>query len=172
MILQFRNGDEVPDSVGLLISMLVRYPEIGTINYDSETNSIKITFIMLKTIPEQDLEDFRKTLLSCLEAFHFLEQTKIELMDVNYSLCEDITILEYKRDVKSLTSKEISLTISVVRNSFPEYLMNENQPQVEEDQLLQEEEIIGKMLENIKYTVPDKKLIAFREEGRVLIFNK
>jgi phosphatidylglycerophosphatase A len=175
LVLQYKNGENVSDSVGLLISMLVRYPEIGTINYDPETNNINITFIMLKLIQEQVLEKFRANLLSCLETFHYLEEEEPELLEVNYSFCEDITLLEYKRDVSSLTSEEISLTILAVKESFAEYLMNEsdndNNAEIE-DEFLQDEELIGQMLENVRYTVPGKKLIAFREEGRVLIFNK
>ena len=174
MLLQYKNGENVSDSVELLISMLVRYPEIGTINYDPETNNIKITFIMLKLIEKQVLEKFCDTLLSCLETFHYLENEDPELLEVNYSFCEDITLLEYKRDVGTLTSEEISLTILAVRESFTEYLMNESEnaeAQVE-DELLEDEELIGKLLENVRYTVPGKKLIAFREEGRVLVFNK
>lgn len=170
MVLQYRNGENVSDSMGLLISMLVMYPEIGTINFDPETNNIKITFIMLKIIPESVLEEFRKKILSCLETFHYLESQTTGFLDFNYCYCEDITLLEYKRDVQSLTSDEISLTIAMVRESFNEYLINDNE-EVEEEHLF-EEELIGKMLESVRYTVPDKKLIAFREEGRVLIFNK
>jgi len=171
LVLKYKNGENVSDSVGLLISMLVRYPEIGTINFDPETNNLKITFMMLKLIPEPVLEKFRANLLSCLETFHYLALQKAKTLDVKYSFCEDITLLEYKRDISSLTSEEISLTIALVRESFAEYLLTDKETEIEEDQMFQEEQI-GKMLENVRYTVPDKKLIAFREEGRVLIFNK
>ena len=171
-MLQYKNGDKVSDSVGLLVSMLVRYPEIGTINIDPVSNNIKLTFIMLKLIPEPVLEKFRQALLSCLETFHFLESETTELLEVDYSFCEDITLLVIQRDVQSLTSEELSLTIAMVRESFAEYLVSDNEGEVADDQLLQEEELIGKMLENVRYTLPDKKMIGFREEGRVLIFNK
>ena len=85
MVLKYKNGENVSDGVGLLISMLVRYPEIGTINFDPETNNLKITFMMLKLIPEPILEQFRTTLLSCLETFHYLHVQKTKSLEVTYS---------------------------------------------------------------------------------------
>jgi len=130
---------------------------------------------MLKLIREQFLEEFRERLLSCLETFYYLEEEKPELLEVNYSFCEDITLLEYKRDVSTLTGEEISLMILAVRENFAQYLLNDseddNNTSVDEE-LLEDEGLIGRLLENVRYTVPGKKLIAFREEGRVLIFNK
>lgn len=171
LALKYKNGENVSDSVGLLISILVRYPEVGTINFDPQTNNIRISFMLLRIIPESVLEKFRERMLSCLATFHFLEGINTELVEVNYSFCEDITVLEYKRDLDSLRGDEISLTIAMVRENFEEYILNEHNDSVEEDLMFQEE-LIGKMLENARYTVPDKKLVAFREDGRVLIFNK
>lgn len=174
-MLRYKNGDNVSDSVELLISMLVKYPEIGTINFDPENNNIKITFIMLKLIGEQVLEKFRGTLLSCLKTFYYLEGKQPDSLEVNYSFCEDITLLEYIRDVSTLTSEEISLTIEAVKEGFAEYLLSDsgddNNREVE-DELLEDDELIGKLLDNVRYAAADKKLIAFREEGRVMIFNK
>jgi hypothetical protein len=172
LVLQYKNGENVSDSVELLISMLVRYPEIGTINYDPETNNIKVTFMMLKLFEEQALEAFRQTLLSCLETLHFLEGEKPELLEVNYSFCEDVTLVDVKRDVRTLSGEEISLTIMIVRECFADFLMSDSEDEAGGDELLQDEELIGKLLENVRYTVADKKLLAFREEGRVMVFNK
>lgn len=172
LALQYKNGENVSDSVELLISMLVRYPEIGTINFDPQTNNIKITFMMLKLFQEQVLEAFRNNLISCLETLHFLEGENPELLEVNYSFCEDVTLLDVKRDVRSLSGEEISLTILIVRDCFSEFLLSDNEDETGGDELIQDEELIGKLLENVRYTGADKKLLAFREEGRVMVFNK
>ena len=59
-----------------------------------------------------------------------------------------------------------------MQQHFSDYLLaDDNESFLEEDLELQEE-MIGHMLENIKGTTIGKKLIAFREEGRVLVFNK
>jgi hypothetical protein len=42
---------------------------------------------------------------------------------------------------------------------------------VEEDLLVQEE-IIDEMLQDVKDCRQDKNIVAFREEGRVVVFNK
>lgn len=172
MVLKYKNGENVSDSVELLISMLVRYPEIGTINFDPETNNIKVTFMMLKLFQEQELEVFIKTLTSCLETLHFFKGKEPEIIQVNYSFCEDVTLLEMKRDVSTLSGEEISLTTLIAKEYFGEFLMREGESESAGDELIGDEDLIGKLLENVRYAGSDKKLIAFREEGRVKVFNK
>ena len=37
------DGEKVSDSVNLLVSMLVRYPELGTLRFDSSNATLNLT---------------------------------------------------------------------------------------------------------------------------------
>ncbi len=172
MEMKYRNGTEVTDSIGLLISMLVRYPEIGTINYDPESQLLKFNFMLLN-VPNEEFEKFKDKVISCLETFHYLEGKAPRAVKFKCSRDNGITILKIFRDVETFTYKELSMIIELVHQEFARNLITDNSTETMLDEdLLVQEEMICHMLENIKGCAPQKKLIAFREEGRVLVFNK
>ena len=64
------------------------------------------------------------------------------------------------------------MVIELVHMNFNQNLVSEKNDSLMEEDLLMQEELIEHMLENLKISSPEKNLIAFREEGRVLVFNK
>lgn len=172
MNLTYKNGDEVSDSIGLLISILVRYPEVGSTNYDPETRKLTLTFTIAKLLENKHLHDFKHKFISCLETFHFLENRNPYIINLEHTEYDKLTMLEVQRDVETITHNEISLIISIMQQDFVNALVTDDNENLLEEELELQEEMIGHMLENIKGTTIGKKLIAFREEGRVLVFNK
>jgi len=172
MGLKYRNGNDVSDSIGLLISILVRYPEIGTINLEPDSQVLKFTFILSEIVSEDILLSFREQLVLSLEVYNFLEGKAPTTTNLGFSCHDSLTFLEVRRDVQTLSQDEIALIISLVREQFEQVMVTEENESLMEEDLLIQEELIGHMLENIKDCVQDKQLIAFREEGRVLVFNK
>lgn len=160
------------DGVNLLISILVRFPEIGTINYDANKNTLKLTFMVASDLQEQDFAKTRKLMVDSIAAYHMLEGLKAEVNDVSLSDCDEMKMLTILRDVASLTKGEITLIIQLLRDNCQEYLIaDQNEAMLEEDLLVQEE-VIDDMLENVKQQKHSNGLIGIREDGRVLVFNK
>lgn len=164
--------DDISDSVGLLISILVRYPEVGTINYDPIRQQIKFTFILSGVLDGTKLDNFKKVMLNSIDSYNHLEHRYTAMAEINYIINEQFTMCEIIRDVDTLSQEEISMVIELVQGSFKQVLVLEKNDYLLEEDLLMQEEMIEHMLENIKASSPEKNLIAFREEGRVLVFNK
>jgi len=167
-----QDDDRVSTGVNLLISILVRYPEIGTINFDADNNTIKLTF-MLSGIPtEQEFTKLKTLLLNSIAAYHILEGFKPATADVQLSSFEQVAMMTILRDVPTLSKGEIALIIALLRDNLRDKLIaDENDTMLEEDLLVQEE-VIDNMLENIKSQLNCNGLIGIREDGRVLVFNK
>lgn len=166
--------DDLTDSVGLLISILVRYPEVSVINYDPSKQIFKFNFICSRVINESEFNDFKKYFLECMQSFNYLEKKNANLIEISHQVYDDLTLLEIKRDVASLAQEEISLAVQIVCQYWRGNLVSDFDDHatcVEEDLIIQDE-IIEHMLESIKGSVQDKYLYAFREEGRVIVFNK
>lgn len=174
MHLQYKSKsqEEVSDSIGLLISILVRYPEVGTINYDPADQDLKFTFMFSRVLDESELVNFKKKVIDSIETYNELEGITPTIIEADYSVCEHFTKFSVKRDVGTLTQEELSMVIELVYNDFRNYLVTEASENIMEEDLLMQEELIEHMLENLKANTPGKNLIAFREEGRVLVFNK
>mgnify|MGYP005842522961 CR=1 FL=1 len=159
-------------SAGLLVSILVRYPELGTINYDPEQHCLRFTFLLTRVLTEEEFGAWREKLEASLEAYWYLEKREPVAFDVQWSTFGRVAVLEITRDVGTLTQEEISLVIDLLREGFGALLMVDGDDTVIEEELRQQEELIGQMLEDFKVTRLERKLIAFREEGRVLVFNQ
>lgn len=166
------NEKDINDSIGLLISILVRYPQVGTINYDPKSQVLKFTFIFSAALAKPEIESFDKALKDSIEAYNFLENKKPSIIDMDYHFCDNFTLLEISRDVNTLAKEELSLIIEIVQSNFEGFLVSEENEHFQEDELMMQEELIEHMLENLKRTTIEKNLIAFREDGRVLVFNK
>lgn len=174
MHLQYRSKpqDEVSDSIGLLISILVRYPEVSTINFDPVNQELKFTFIVSRVLDSEEMVNFKYKVKESIKAYAELEGLSISIINVDDHLCEDFTKFEVTRDVGSLTQEEIALVIQLVQMKFASNLITERNENVLEEDLIMQEELIEHMLENFKTSSAENNLIAFREEGRVLVFNK
>lgn len=172
MGLRYQYEGEISDSIGLLISILVRYPEVGTINYDPGAQVLKFSFMLAASLKEEDLKEFSRRFTQSLSIYNSLEGHTPRVISLRYNFFDRLTVLEVQRDVETLSQGEIGLIMSLIRQEFEDTLLAEANDNFGEEELMVQEEIIDHMLESIKGGGAQKKLIAFREEGRVLVFNK
>jgi Zn-dependent oligopeptidase len=84
---------------------------------------------------------------------------------------EKCTFIEIHRDVDTITREEISLLIQLLSEEFAAALIVDSRDNDQEEQEVQEE-LIGHMLEHFRVINQHNKLFAYREDGRVLVFNK
>lgn len=172
MNLKYKHGGEVSDSIGLLISILVRFPEVGTINYEPRDQVLRFTFMLAQPLAKGAIRQFEEKFRKSLEIYNFLEDRVPKVINLKYTPYDQLMALEVQRDVTSLSRNEIGLIIALVREAFEARLVSENNDNLMEEELLLQEELIDHMLESVRGTVPQRQLIAFREEGRVMVFNK
>nr|WP_277998977.1 hypothetical protein [Moorella sulfitireducens] len=172
MGLKYKHGGEVSDSIGLLISILVRYPEVATINYEPGEQVLRFTFMLSRSLSGEIVREFASKFRKSLEVFNYLEGREARTVNLKYTPYDQLTALEVQRDVATLSRDEIDLIIALVREEFASCLVAENNDNIMEEELLIQEELIDRMLESVRGTVPERRLIAFREEGRVMVFNK
>jgi len=166
------NKGSVTDSVGLLISILVRYPEVATIKFDTENHLLKFTFIYSQVLGKNELNNLHDKLVSSIEVYNLLEGKEPKFISVNHQVCSNLTMIEIQRDVDTLTQEEIALIVNLFHQYLHTNLVTEESEQLVEEDLIAQEELIEHMLENIKCSKQEKSLFAFREEGKVLVFNK
>lgn len=138
------NDQQVSDGANLLISMLVRYPEIGTINFNPEANSLKLTF-MISGIPSaSDYKTIKQLIINSVATYHMLEGTPATATDVDLSSYEQVAMLTVSRDVHTMSRGEIDLTIKLLRDRFADRLIADHNDSMLEEDLLFQEEVIEK----------------------------
>ncbi|MDI3281381.1 MAG: hypothetical protein QJR13_08445 [Bacillota bacterium] len=160
------------NSIGLLISILVRYPEVGTVRYNPEAQTLKFTFILKVVPPRERQRRFFALFRESLQAFYGLTGREPLVFELERQVYRNFTLLELKRDIATLSQEEISLFTGLVRDEFSDVLLTEENEPLQEEERLFQEEMIEHMLEDMRESKLEKDLIGFREEGRVFVFNK
>ena len=163
------------DGVSLLISILVRFPQIGTINYESKNRIMRLNFMVARPIGDQEQEDLAQKLASHIKAYHFVTSQKPTCMKFECSQqYQKYHCISLERDLASLSKGELELVISMLSESFGEDLVVEDRESLPDflDDPGFPEDLIDSMMETVRSQRAAKNLTAMRENGRVLVFNK
>jgi hypothetical protein len=168
----WKEGEAFTNSMSLIVSLLVRYSGIATVSYDPTQKTFQFTFVVARTLQKQEFEQFASKLRDSLDAAANLNGRAPNILEVEMSPYDAMTFLEVKRDIDSLLPEEISLLNTLVEGAFEGELVCEQDVALEEEDRMLQEEMIEHMLEDLKDSRQEKKLIGFREEGRVMVFNR
>lgn len=172
MSVRYKGNDNIAGSAGLLLFILARYPEVAAINFDPATRALKFTFISSRVLGPEEVTIIKRKVLDSIEVFNLLEKRKAKISAFYCLDCEELNIIEIQRDIDTLTSEEISLFAQLMRDFLGSNLIYETSEAYFEDDLIFQEEIIEHLLESLKGDTENKRLFAFREENRLLVFNK
>ena len=126
-----------------------------------------------RRVEQEEIKAFADRALSSIQVYLSLIRLQGEPeLRITGSYVGNITQIQITRDVATLTADEISLLIGLILQGFGENLISDRSDDLEEEDLIVQEEFIANLLADLKETVQDKRLIGFREEGRVVVFNK
>lgn len=167
--------DRGSDSVSLLISILIRFPQIGTINYESKNRTMRFNFIVARKIEADEQTALASTLAAHIKAYHFVTAQKPTWVKFECShQYQEFYCVSLERDLVSLSKGELDLVISLLSERFGDSLVVEDREMLPDllDEAVFPEELIDSMLESVRTQRAAKNLTAMRENGRVLVFNK
>jgi len=166
-----RLPDESNDSVNLVVSLLVRHPELSRIIIKPRVRAIALFFVVRDRMTAQEQVRFRASLVDHLRALHKIDGLDSPKIGVRLTADVDLTFVEIERDAKSITRDEISLIVGLVAQSFGERLVvNPPAEDTGEDEYGPQEDAVGSALDAVRRGKQRKGLVGFREERRVLIY--
>jgi hypothetical protein len=162
---------EMDSGVEAILSSFIRYAELSAVKYDAEKDIIKIEAALNACITQTHRNRFCSRYRQSMVLLHNLLNIKPAHMDLEFIEKSGITILRLYRDSLSLREREIELFVLLLRHEFASLLVSD------EDDMLAEAALSG----DIKNTVlkkiresrkPYQNIFAYRDEGRVFVFNK
>ncbi|UWG98647.1 hypothetical protein LPY66_07630 [Dehalobacter sp. DCM] len=153
-------------STGLLVSILLRYPEIVTISCNYEQQTMVLKFLATTGF---DFTAIKTKLYQALEMFHKIEGRQMKRCDMEI-FEQEMDLIVISRDLSSITQSEISLIVEMMKDELANKLIADDANLPDEEILLQDE-VISHMITAIRANGTEKSLTALREEGRVLVFN-
>lgn len=158
--------------ISLLSTILLYYPEISKINFDPRKQVVKFNFYLSSSVPEEKLKKFQKRAEQALSAFFYLEKKQVNISNLTCQTLDFFRIIEIERDIHTLSRKEIDLVISFLKEELKKYIITDDDEDFPMEDLALQEEAIKLLFENVEKELPETELVAMRDEGKVLVFNR
>lgn len=174
MSIYFDNqGFSANDSIDLMISLLVRYPEMNTVKTDPRAGEIYFSFLLKKELAEVEFFTLQQELKKNIETFLYIQNKQVNTLRFQLQSYEGYSFVEIVRDFQTISQREISLLIQLVKNELGTYLLTEQNEGAESEEIEMQEELIDDLLDRLQFDIVDQEdLIGYRDAGKVLVFQK
>ncbi|MEG6615680.1 hypothetical protein V6C27_04460 [Peptococcaceae bacterium 1198_IL3148] len=170
--MDFQNTEDklTTDAVNLITNILYRYQEVAMVNLKPLDKALQIGFWLSNKAGNLNVADIKQQLMENIEVFNLLDNRKPTIININHQFIDDYIMLEVERDLDTLVQREITLVVLSLQQLVKNNIIIENtyDDQVDEEM---HEDIIDTMLFRVKNLKDNPPLLAFREEGRVLVYN-
>ena len=168
-----KRDDRISRSVSVLVSMLVRYPEVGTVKYEPRQQTIRMGLVITGAMTDADWNRTEQDLFDTLDVYHLLEQRQPSVLDVAMESYGELTSIAITRDVATFSPEEIYTIVEFFKERFAGRLVTEvvDWP-ANEDEMIAQDELIEELVADLEENRTSRNLIAIREDGRVMVFRK
>lgn len=168
-----KRDDRISRSVSVLVSMLVRYPEVGTVKYEPRQQTIRMGLVITGAMTDADWNRTEQDLFDTLDVYHLLEQRQPSVLDVAMESYGELTSIAITRDVATFSPEEIYTIVEFFKERFAGRLVTEGvEWPANEDEMIAQDELIEDLVADLEENRSSRNLIAIREDGRVMVFRK
>ncbi len=159
-------------STGLLVSILLRFPEVGSVTYDPHAHALRFTLLVRGKLSAPGFGELKGLITESVYALSMLQGVDTRIVRLERTTLRGVTAVEMTRDVETLTREEIAMLIALARERFGDGLVVESESGLIEEDLVVQEQLIDAALDDLRDARQHQNLIAYREGGRVMVFNK
>lgn len=163
-----------PDASRLLASILVVFPAVQSVTYDSKGETLEFSFALNGKFSQKDLEEFLRYVVESVETYHHLEGLGGAKIDLSVEGVYGTCFLNVRRDVATLTCRELSLLTELAANYFGDKLIEEYDDSFfsDEDYLIAQEDYLEQCLNNMRQLRVEGRLVGVRERERVVVYSR
>ena len=161
-----------PDASRLLASILVVFPAVQSVTYESKGETLEFSFALNGKFSHDDFESFLKYVAESVETLHYLENLYGASIELNVEGVYGTYFLNVRRDMATLTCRELSLLTEIVSNYFGDKLIEDFDSEPDEEYLMEQEDYLEQCLSNMRQLRVEGKLVGVREQERVVVYNR
>ena len=163
-----------PDAGRLLASILVVFPAIQSVTYESKDETLEFSFALNGKFSHDDFKKFLDYVAESMETFHHLEGLSGATIELNVEGVYGTCFLNVRRDVATLTCRELSLLTELAANYFGDNLIEEydSDDLPDEEYLMAQEDYLEQCLNNMRQLRVEGRLVGVREHERVVVYSR
>ncbi len=163
---------ENADAVGLVVALLVRFPEIATIASHPGSGSVVVSFVVRRKLDRRERDALHESIVEHVRAL--LEMAGEEEVRPPAVTCEgdgNLTFVRVARDAKTFSREELMMLTAFFSERFGDVLVKSpTQDDVADEDPIAAEELVEGAIEVLRDPSRQKSLVGFREEKRVLVY--
>ncbi len=153
------------------LSAFIRHPELSSIKCEGKDNTIAMEMILKGYIDEKQEQHFTLRTHQSLTLFYRLRKISGAKVKLKFSTQSEITILTLIRDNCTLSEEEINIFVLLACQEFSNVILSETDEQLFSEQIHHDvKRTLIKKFSNKWH--PDQKLIAYRDRGKMFVFDK
>lgn len=166
-----RVPSEASDEVGLIIALLVRFPQIATIVSHPANGTLVLSFAVRSKLERRVERDLRESVGEHVRALSALRRERHDALAVNCESDEALSFVRITRDVRTFSREELLLLVALLSDRFGEALVQSTpagDEAVDEDHSV--DDLVEYAIEALREPGQQRSLVGFREEKRVLVY--
>lgn len=159
--------------INLIVGFLLHFPGIFTINYDLDSLSYCFTFMIREKLTVSQYRNFCKDMVEIWESYCYFLKTDPAQVKIRKKYDSGLTRLDLYFNKDTLSSEEVSLVNSVIKERFGGNLVSDYRGEnlsLFTDDSQAEDDCLEFLLIQGEQKV--NTLFAFREAGKVYVLNK
>jgi hypothetical protein len=164
-------AQEASDAVGLIIALLVRYPQIATIGSNPQGGTLTLSFAVRSRLERSVERDLRESVTEHVRSLLELARERPTALSLSCESDAAMSFVRITRDARTFTREELQVLVALLSDRFGERLVES--PASEDDGLDDDgsaDDLVEYALEALRDPAQQRSLVGFREEKRVLVY--
>lgn len=160
-------------SINWLVSVLIHFPEVYALNFNINQQKFKYSYMVGRELEEEEFEGLKKVLLESLYVYDEIVLKKRAPSSLVKNSFYGLTLVELTRETRAVSLEEIHIVNSVLKDFFDAELISEHPKKLNQfkEDLERHQELIKYLTINCSSS-RQENIFAFRQEGKVFIFDK
>lgn len=158
--------------VEVLAALLVAFPQISTVTFDPKKRGLELVFLCRSPVSQAKRKKLKALYLQSMDVYQSLTNQKSGTIHCHWEIMDGLHSFHVERDVASLSSGELRLTVSLVAQEVPVVSDPEEQATNGSEFSFSMGLLLQEMLDRVRELKCSKKLVALREGERVIVFHR
>lgn len=165
-----RMPNESSDDVGMVIALLVRFPEIATIVSHPGDGTLTLSFAVAEHVTRGAERLLRERLTEHVRALGDHTGEHHDVLTVECESDRSASFLRITRDVRTFTREELQLLVALLADRFGAALHRSLCEDDASDEETSSDQLVDFAIEALRDPESQRSLVGFREEQRVLVY--
>jgi hypothetical protein len=161
----------------VLVATILRFPEVASVSLDPFAREIRTQFLVRRALDGDEAAALRERLADALDGYAALERKEPPGLDLMLTSDGSVTTVSAVWQADRLEVSGIGLFVELVREQLGDDLLVDAEASSAtedgaEDDLYMGEEIIAEKLADLSRLRGERRLVACRDEGRVIVYHR